>query len=314
MSAVSTRTVSHLCDPAPTRPVLRYHGGKWKLAPWIIDHLPPHRCYVEPYGGAASVLLRKRRSHSEVYNDLDGGIVGLFRVLQDPAATAELKRLLGVTPFARAEFEKAYEPTDDPIEAARRLIIRSFMGFGSDGHNPEVTTGFRAASPQSGRSPERDWLNYLPALDLIAVRMMGVVVENRTALEVMGQQDGADTCFYLDPPYLPDTRSQKSKRGRLRYHAYVHEMTEDDHHRLLAHALDLEGMVLISGYPSELYDTALNHWERVEREAMACGARPRMEVLWLNPAAASALQSARESHSAGAGLPMFEGDRAGSLP
>jgi DNA adenine methylase len=96
---------------ALTRPALRWHGGKWRLAPWILSHFPAHRCYVEPYGGGASVLLRKAPSDAEVYNDLDGDVVTLFRVLRDAAQSDRLVRLLRLTPFARAEFEGAYEPT-----------------------------------------------------------------------------------------------------------------------------------------------------------------------------------------------------------
>ena len=92
----------------PTRPVLRYMGGKWRLAPWILRHLPPHRTYVEPFGGAASVLLRKPRAYAEIYNDLDGEIVSLFRVLRDPEAAAELVRRIALTPFAREEFDGNY--------------------------------------------------------------------------------------------------------------------------------------------------------------------------------------------------------------
>lgn len=98
---------------APTRPVLRWHGGKWKLAPWIMAHLPAHRCYVEPFGGAGSVLLRKPRAYAEVYNDLDDEVVGLFRVLREPAQAARLVEQLALTPFARTEFSEAYQLTED---------------------------------------------------------------------------------------------------------------------------------------------------------------------------------------------------------
>lgn len=91
----------------PSRPILRWHGGKWKLAPWIIQNMPAHRTYVEPFGGAASVLLRKPRSYAEVYNDLDGDLVNLFRVTRDRGE--ELIRALELTPFAKDEFLGAYE-------------------------------------------------------------------------------------------------------------------------------------------------------------------------------------------------------------
>ena len=99
--------------------VLNYHGSKYSLAPWILRHLPPHRVYVEPFGGGASVLLRKRRSYAEVYNDLDGEIVNFFRVLRDPALRADLINACRLTPYARDEFDQAYEPTDDSLERAR---------------------------------------------------------------------------------------------------------------------------------------------------------------------------------------------------
>ena len=113
----------------PSRPILRYHGGKWILAPWIISHFPPHRVYVEPFGGAASVLLRKPRSYAEVYNDLDREIVSLFRVARERGE--ELRRALELTPFARQEYLEAWHPSDDPLEQARRTVIRAYMGFAS---------------------------------------------------------------------------------------------------------------------------------------------------------------------------------------
>jgi DNA adenine methylase len=118
----------------PTRPVMRWHGGKWRLAPWVISHFPPHRVYVEPFGGAASVLIRKTRCYAEVYNDLDDRLVRLFQILRDTAKAAELLRLIRLTPFARAEFDITREFTCDEIEDARRFIARSFMGFGSNAH------------------------------------------------------------------------------------------------------------------------------------------------------------------------------------
>lgn len=272
------------------RPALRWHGGKWLLALWIIAHFPPHRVYTEAYGGAASVLLRKPRSYAEIYNDLDEAVVNLFRILRDPETGPRLVELLRLTPFARSEFLGAYEVSDDPIEEARRLIVRSFMGFGSDGFNRAVRTGFRGNSNRSGTTPAHDWRNYPDALGGIIERLGGVVIENRPALKVLRTHDCPDCLHYVDPPYLPSTRSEKSRRGGGKYHAYAHEMEEADHIELLAGLRDLAGMVVLSGYPSELYNDSLSDWHRVEREALADGAQARTEVLWMNAAAHAAIQ------------------------
>lgn len=260
-----------------TRPVLRWHGGKWNLAPWVIENLPPHRIYVEPFGGAASVLIRKRRSYAEVYNDLDDDVVGLFRVLRDAALAPRLVEAVALTPFARVEQVEAYQLADDPVERARRLIVRSFMGFGSNGVHR--ATGFRANSNRSGTTPARDWANYPPALAAIVECLSGVTVEHRDAKAVMAAHDGPQTLHYVDPPYLPETRDKGGD--------YAHELTAGQHIELLEFLQTLEGMVVLSGYPHPTYDAALAGWTRVERKALADGARARVEVLWKNPAASA---------------------------
>lgn len=258
------------------RPILRWHGGKWLIGSWIIRHFPSHRIYTEPYGGAASVLLRKTRSYSEVYNDLDHQVVNLFRVLQRPSDASKLKKLLTLTPFARDEFKLSYESTADSVELARRLIIRSFMGFGSNSHNAARQTGFRANSSRSGTIPAHDWAHYSDYIPLFVERLRGVVIENRPALEVIAQHDSPSTLHYIDPPYPLSSRSDC-------HDDYVFEMTDDQHRELSQILHKVKGMVIISGYRCELYDCELYpDWSSVQREAFADGARNRIEVLWMN--------------------------------
>ena len=291
----------------PTRPVLRWYGGKWRIAPWIISMFPVHSTYVEPFGGAASVLLRKPRAYAEVYNDLDDWVVNLFRVLRDDGQSARLIAQLDLTPFARREFEATAElagpPSDDPVEMARLLIVRSFMGFGANAHNGR-STGFRSSTHHgrtgdfyggSTRSSKRnckglahDWANYPSALRAVVERMRGVTVEHRDAGEVMLQHDSVGTLHYVDPPYLPETRSPANKYD-LKYRAYRHELSEDDHRTLLSLLKSLKGKIVLSGYASDIYEENLSGWRRLELNTFADGARPRTEVVWLNRACADAL-------------------------
>lgn len=252
------------------RPILRWHGGKWLLAPWIIAQFPPHRIYVEPFGGAASVLLRKARSYAEVYNDLDGEVVNLFRVARDHGE--DLRHRLALTPFARAEFAESYSPSTYPIEQARRTVVRSFMGFGSNAHNR--TTGFRSNSNRSGTTPAQDWRNYPDAMDAIITRLRGVVVECRDATDVIRSHDSPQTLHYVDPPYVAQTRDRGAD--------YAHEMTEQDHINLASVLHATTGAVVLSGYRCRLYDDLYADWERIDRPALADGARARVESLWLS--------------------------------
>lgn len=290
-----------LAELKPTRPVLRYHGGKWRIAPWVIAHLPPHRVYVEPFGGAGSVLLRKPRSFAEVYNDLDGDVVNVFRVLRDPEGADRLRRAVALTPYARAEFYAAYEETDEPIERARRTIVRSFLAHGTTSRRRN-RTGFRGQAYRESQTGSHDWAGWPDCIPAYVDRLRGVVIECRDAREVIAQQDREDTLFFVDPPYVLSTRSgvrTASDRDRC----YAYDM-DDAAHRALAEQLHrLRGLVVLSGYPSDLYDELYGSWHRVEKRSIVDGGGSRIEVLWLSPRTAELL---------GSNVPLFAGAKAGA--
>lgn len=267
---------------------MRYHqpGGKFRLAPWIIERMPPHRVYVEPYGGAGSVLLRKPRSFAEVFNDLDSEVVNVFRVLRDPQLAEELRKACTLTPWSRDEFWASYEPTDDPVERARRRIFRSFASHGTTSGRKH-RTGFRSRGCRQGATEPMVWSRWPEQVPAFVERFRGVVIEHRDALEVMAQHDGPDTLHYVDPPYPLSTRSSIRRPGEVGG-AYRHEMTDEDHRRLAGLLHEVEGMVLVSGYRCELYDELFGDWQREEVAALADGARPRTEVLWFSPTADAA--------------------------
>ncbi|GFK95462.1 hypothetical protein NNJEOMEG_03325 [Fundidesulfovibrio magnetotacticus] len=270
-------------SPSPSRPVLRYHGGKSRLALWIIGHFPAHRVYVEPYGGAASVLMRKSPTHCDVYNDLDASVVNVFRVLRDSTRARELERLLRLTPFSRVEFERAQEPCADPVEQARRTVIRMAMGMGSDAIHRKRRTGFRSRR-EGDRSPAHDFAAYPQLLECFSHRLRTVTVEMLPALEVIERYDGGRTLFYVDPPYVHSQRTQVAKGG-----GYAHEMTDTDHEALSERLHAVEGMVVLSGYDSELYRRLYPDWPVFRRRVMADKAVPRVECLWLSPWTAAKL-------------------------
>jgi DNA adenine methylase len=267
-----------------SRPLLRWLGGKYRLAPWIISNFPPHRLYGELYGGAASVMLQKPRAYNETYNDLDGDLVNLFRVLRSDAA-AELLRLLSLTPYAREEYLAACEPTDDPVERARRMVVRSHMAHGTGGARIDRPTGFRSDGITGSTNVAGEWADLPAALWAVVERLRGVAIESMPALELLDRFDAENALVYLDPPYLPATRSIKSRKPGERYHTYAHEMTVEQHVELMSACRASRAMIVISGYPHPLYDDHLPGWRSLEVAARAHRNSPRVEKIWLNPAA-----------------------------
>lgn len=259
----------------PTRPALRYYGGKWLTGPWIIGHFPKHKIYVEPYGGAGSVLMQKPRSYAEIYNDIDGEVVNFFKQLRDHGP--ELKRRVELTPFSRQEHTLAYKKARSPIEQARQTVIKTFLGFGSD--SIWRKSGFRANCNRSGTTPAIDWRHFPSALTDLSERFQGVVIEDRPALRVIEDQDGPETLFYVDPPYI-----HSSRVGGERYR---HEMSEAEHIKLSLVLKAAKGKVVLSAYPDPLYDRLYKKWHREEKKVLSqymtdSKKAARVEVLWMN--------------------------------
>lgn len=276
------------CTGVPTRPLLRWYGGKWRISDWLISLMPPHVNYVEPFSGAASVLMRKPRSRIEVLNDRYDRIVNLFRVLRDPAASAQLHELLSLTPYAFAEYIAARERSDDPIEDARRMMVLGAQSHGATGASGGKLSGWRRASRRDhrnesgrGNSYAKEWVNLRDQVPLWVGRLQGVYIECDDAQAVIKRWDGDRTLIYIDPPYPHAARSDARN-------AYRHEMSDQDHCALADTLKFCKSMVMISGYRCGLYDELYAGWQRYDCETRADSNARRIESVWLNAAAVAA--------------------------
>lgn len=250
--------------------LLNYPGAKWGMAQEIIALMPPHRSYLEPFFGSGAVLFNKPPSAIETVNDIDGDIVNFFTVLREqPDRLAEA---ISLTPYARDVFNDAHENrgTDD-FDRAYRFAIRSKMGHGFKTYQK---TGWKMdVAGREGAYAVGNW-NRLPG-DLLdaAGRLKGVQIENRNALDLIRKFNHGNVLIYADPPYLLNTRGGKQ---------YRHEMTEQDHVELLDALKQHKGAVILSGYPSEMYDRELRGWSVIHRKSYNQNADKRTEVLWCN--------------------------------
>jgi DNA adenine methylase len=258
------------------RPPIKWHGGKSPLARWIIKRLPGHRVYVEPFAGGLNVLLNKPRSPVEVANDLNAELIGLYRVLRDQTE-AFLERVTSLE-YNAATFAWAFQPGagDNPMDAALRFLVRHRFSRGGRGKTFAWSKRLRGGQPGDVNA----WETIKRELSRSARRLKCVELRCQDAVEIIREYDGPETLFYLDPPYVHETRTARK--------VYRHEMTNVDHQGLLEAIAHCRGMVVISGYANALYDDALSAWERVERKVRnhsgeTRSKQDRVEVLWLSP-------------------------------
>jgi DNA adenine methylase len=258
--------------------VLKYYGSKFRLAHWIISFFPAHRHYVEPFAGGASVLLVKEPSRLETINDLNCEIVNFFRVLRE--CPEELVRQVKLTPWARSEFNYCLEEieVENPVERARRFFFRIWMNL--QGSMVSQKANFRRHN--KGTKVITKSIDHDNLFDA-SKRLRSVLIENRDAFKLIREMDSEDTLFYLDPPYVFSTRSTSK--------AYSHEMTDDNHREFAELLYSVKGFVILSGYPSKIYEELFEArgWLRFDKDAWTMRGTKKTECVWINPQAAKAL-------------------------
>jgi DNA adenine methylase len=256
-----------------------WYGGKYSHLDFILPHLPEdaqHFCDV--FGGSAAILINRKPAQLETYNDIDSELVNFFETLRNQGP--ELIKAISLTPFAREELIKACrpEPNLSKIERARRFYVRARQT--RTGLAQTSTEGRWAHCILTSRAGMAGavsrWLGAIEGLPEIVQRLQRVQIENAPALEIIERYDTEDTLFYLDPPYVHESRSDS--------HAYGHEMTDAEHIELANLLHLIKGRAVVSGYRTKLYDKLFSDWNRIDAPVKTCNSSKgkRQESLWLN--------------------------------
>lgn len=259
------------------RQVLKYPGSKWNIARQLVEMIPNHHSYVEPYFGSGAILFNKSLSDIETINDIDNDVVNLFWCIRQDAE--KLARIVMATPFSRQEYDDSFKidifeimAPDEPYHKALRFLVRCWQGHGFR------TNGYKVGwkNDVQGRESMYALWNWYRLPDWIieaAERLRKVQIENRPALEVIKRFNYENVFMYIDPPYLLGTRSGKQ---------YKHEMTDTDHEELLKELLQNKAKIMISGYESDMYNEYLKDWTKMYFNSCAEHGKPRREVVWMN--------------------------------
>lgn len=248
--------------------ILKYPGGKWRIADWIISNFPEHRVYVEPFFGSGGVFFNKTPAYIETINDLNGDIVNLFRVCRE--YPDKLIRLIEMTPFSRDEFKACYSRSDNPIEQARRTLVRYHQSFGTSN---STKNSWRNVQTYGGPRCATMW-NCLPKIIADSCcRLKDAQIENVDAVELIQRYNDENTLIYCDPPYLQSLRKKNM---------YAFEMDDNAHIELLYALKSSKSKVVLSGYDNELYNNLLKDWHTAEKITTVQSGKHRTEKLWMN--------------------------------
>lgn len=260
------------------RAVFRYPGSKWSIAEWIISHFPDgyeNMVYLEPFLGSGAVFFNKRPGIVETINDLDGDVVNLFYVLRE--RPEDLKRVLELTPYSREEYDKSFEDCEDPLEKARRFMVKTTQAIGAKlGHGK---CGWRNHKSMKIGGTACKWGGITETIDAAASRLRGtttnlVQIEHMDAFRLIERYNTPEALIYIDPPYVRSSR----KSGAL----YRHEMTDEDQKRLLELIVKSRAKIIISGYDNELYKKALDSWQIDSTMSQTTSSKMACEKIWMN--------------------------------
>lgn len=229
------------------RSPITWFGSKSRLATKIINNFPSHKSYVEVFGGSGSILFAKEKSPIETYNDIDEVLYNFFLVLRDKSLATELYRQLGLTPYSRKEFEQSKEQiaiTDEKsmIESARRLMIKQRQSFGAHG---KAWSYSRKDSSRGQSSTVSKFQAGIQRIQEATERLSSVQIECRPWEKILEAYDEKDALFYLDPPYVFDTRVDGG---------YNVEMENHEHEKLINAILSIKGKFVLSGFEHPIYN------------------------------------------------------------
>lgn len=270
-----------------------YYGGKQSQLSWLLPLLPPAKHFIDLFGGSAAILLNRKPSPVETYNDLDEGVVNFFKVLRDKPE--ELLRLLVLTPYSREERRHAYRLIDkdsslSDVERARLFYVlarQTRAQMAQRANNMLNSWRFSRDAIQNGLSTYvAQWQTAIDGLALVAARLRNVQIEQYPATRIIELYDNDETLIYADPPYVLSTRAADKQD------IYAHEMTDEDHTLLSQKLHAFKGLVAVSGYRCALYDELYSDWDRIDMPTHAASAvksgfnnseaNERLECLWTN--------------------------------